>query len=214
LLGQHIYFYLNHPIRFVRIVGVVVAIDDINVKYTVLTLDDGSGATVELKIIRHVSGDLKLENALSNTYVDNVNVISESGTFEVMIDQQKIDIGTIIKAKGTISEFRAIKQLEMKRAWVVSTTNGEAHAWVEAATFKQQVLSVPWRLTSAEHRKIKEKIKSDKRNAKQYERLRQDHEEKRQEQRKARELHMAQREVKLESRRRKEEAMMNAGALI
>ena len=55
LPGQNIYFYLNHPIRFVRIVGVVVAIDDINLKYSALTLDDGSGATVELKIVRTTS---------------------------------------------------------------------------------------------------------------------------------------------------------------
>jgi hypothetical protein len=198
----------------VRIVGVVVAIDDINVKYTALTLDDGSGATVELKIIRRVAGDRDLESASSNTYVDNVNVISDFGTFEVMVGQQRIDIGTVLKAKGTISEFRAVKQLEMKRAWVVSTTNEEAQAWAEAAAFKQKVLSLPWRLTSAEHRKIKEKIKSDKNKAKEYERLKRDHERKKEEQRKAKELHTAQREVKLESRRRKEERMMNAGALI
>ena len=197
-----------------RVVGVIVAIDDVNVKYTVLTLDDGSGATIEMKIIRRVPGDQGSENAPSNTYMDNVNVISEFGVFEVMIGQQRIDIGTVIKAKGTISEFRAIKQLEMKRIWTVTTTDEEAQAWAEAATFKQQVLSVPWRLTSAEHRKIKEKIKSDKRKVKEYERLKRDHEKKREEHRKAKELHMAQREVKLESRRRKEEAMMNAGALV
>jgi hypothetical protein len=198
----------------VRIVGVIVAIDDINVKYTVLTLDDGSGATIEMKIIRRVPGDLNSENASSNTYVDNVNVISEFGVFEVMIGQERIDIGTVIKAKGTISEFRAVKQLEMKRVWIVSTTNEEAQAWAEAATFKQQILSVPWRLTSAEHRKIKEKIKADKRKVKEHERLKRDHEKKKEEHKKARELYMAQREVKLESRRRKEEAMMNAGALM
>jgi hypothetical protein len=214
LVGQHIYFHLNHPIRFVRIVGVVVAIDDINVKYTVLTLDDGSGATIEMKIIRRVPGDLNSENAPSNTHVDNVNVISEFGVFEVIIGQERIEIGTVIKAKGTISEFRAIKQLEMKRVWTVSTTNEEAQAWAEAASFKQKVLSVPWRLTSAEHRKIKDKIKSDKRKVKEREILKRDHEKKREEHRKAKELHMAQREIKLEARRRKEEAMMNAGALM
>lgn len=124
-----------------------------------------------------------------------------------------MDIGTVVKAKGTISEFRGVKQLDLKRIWRVTTTNAEAQAWIETVAFKQKVLSTPWRLTSMEHTKIKNDIKAERKKLQEYERRKAEHETKKKEQREAREAHLAQRETRLEMRRRKEEAMMNAGAL-
>ena len=214
LEGQHIYFYLNHPIRYVRLVGVVVAIDDINLKYTVLTIDDGSGTNVEVKIIRAIPDVHNPVDSSSNTAIENVNIISRFGIFEVMVDRQPLNIGTIIKAKCTISEFRDLKQLEMKRVWIVSDTNEEAQAWTETAAFKRKVLSVPWHISSAEHKRITKEIKMEQKRNREYEQVKMEHTTKRKEQKRARENHMAQREKRLEARRRKEEVMMNAGALI
>ncbi|KAF2110554.1 hypothetical protein BDV96DRAFT_615132 [Lophiotrema nucula] len=212
--SQNIYFYLNHPIRFVRIVGVVVAIDDINVKYTVLTVDDGSGATIEVKIVRLTPDVYNPVESPSNTVIENLDVISRFGVFEVTVDHQRLDIGTVIKAKCTLSEFRCVKQLELKRIWVVKTTDEEAKAWTETAAFKSEVLSKPWRLTSTEHKKITDDIKMGRKKAQEYERMKLEHEARRKEHRKAREEYLGKREVRLESRRRKEEIMMNAGALV
>lgn len=196
-----------------RIVGVVVAIDDINRKYTVLTLDDGSGASIEVKIIRLTPDIYNPVESPSNTMIDNVNIVSRLGVFDVSINEQQVDIGTVIKAKCTISEFRGQKQLEMKRVWIVKSTNEEARAWAETAAFKR-VLDVPWHISSSGHTKIKKEIKLERRKNLEYERRRTEHEAKRSEQRKARDEYMAKREVRLEARRRKEEIMMNAGALI
>jgi hypothetical protein len=131
-----------------------------------------------------------------------------------MVDDDEVDIGTVIKVKCTISEFRDLKQLEMKRVWRVSTTDEEAHAWAETAAFKREVLSAPWRISSAEHKRIKKEISTEKRKNQERERLKAEHEVAKKEHRKEREEYMAKREVKLEARRRKEEVMMNAGALI
>jgi hypothetical protein len=196
------------------VVGVVVAIDDINVKYSALTLDDGSGATVELKLVRTFPGEQVLKSPLSNTTVSNVNVISQFGVFEVTIDHCKLDIGTVLKAKGTISEFRGLKQLELKRVQIVSTTDEEAQAWAETAAFKAEVLAIPWRITSAQHGEIKRKIKAEKKKAKDYDRRIREYELKKAEHEVARAAYRAQKEVKREARRRREEAMMNAGALL
>jgi hypothetical protein len=190
-----------------------VAIDDINVKYTVLTVDDGSGANVEVKIVRLTPGIYDASKCPSNTTVDNVHIVSKLGVFELTVDRQQVDIGTTIKAKCTISEFRGAKQLEMKRAWIVSTTNEEAQAWAETAAFKREVLSRPWHISSTEHKRIRKEIKMEQRKAQEYETLKAEHEVKKEERRQAREEYMAQREAKLETRRRKEEVMMNAGAL-
>jgi hypothetical protein len=152
--------------------------------------------------------------ASTKTTMTNVEVISQFGVFEVMVDNQKLDIGTVVKAKGTISEFRGIKQLDLKRIWVVTTTDEEAQAWAETAAFKQEVLSKPWHLTFADKKKIKTNEKMEKKKMKEYQRRKAEHEIKKEEQRQAREVYLAEREKKLEIRRRREEVMMNAGALM
>lgn len=213
--GQHLYFHLNHPIRFVRLVGVVVAIEDINVKYTVLTIDDGSGATIDLTIARLTPDVYNPVESPSNTVISNVNVVNEPGVFKVVIDDHhSIEIGTVVKAKGTISEFRGRKQIDLKRAWVVATTNEEVLAWAETAQYKEKVLSKPWRLSSAEHKMITAEMKAERRKVRQYEREKEAYDIKKREQIKAREEYLAKREAKYEARRLKEEKMMNQGALI
>lgn len=197
-----------------RLVGVIVAIDDINARYTVLTIDDGSGATIELKIVRVPLAENNLVDVCANTTIGNVSVVSRLGVFEVMVDDQPVDIGTVVKVKGTISEFRGVKQLDLKRIWVVATTDEEAQAWAEAAAYKKDILSKPWRLTSAEHKQITDQIKASKKKSKEYERHVREYEAKKEIQRKEREAHIKKRDAKWEMRRRKEEVMMNAGALI
>lgn len=205
---------MNHPIRFVRLVGVIVAIDDINASYTVLTIDDGSGATIELKIVRMLPVERNPLDSSSATTIDNVNIISRLGVFEVLVNNHILDIGTVIKAKGTLSEFRGIKQVDLKRAWVVSSTDEEARAWTETALFKQTVLSEPWHLSSAQRKEVKIQMKKEKKKEQEYVRRKAEYQSKKNEQREAKELYLIQKEARDEVKRRKEEVMMNSGALI
>ena len=207
-LGQNIYFHLNHPIRFVRVVGVVVAIDDINLMLS------GAGATVELKIVRNSPEAQGAKFPTSTTTISNVNVISQFGVFEITVDHRSLDIGTVLKAKGTISEFRGVKQLELKRVQIVASTDEESQAWAETAAFKSTVLSIPWRITSAQHSEIKARIKADKKQAKEYDKRIRDYQVKKAEYEAKKAVHERQKELKREARRRKEEAMMNVGSLI
>lgn len=208
------YFYLNHPIRYIYLVGVVVAIDDINLRYTTLTIDDGSGATLEVKITRLAPEMYNPVDSPSNTEVDNLNVFSRLGQFDITVDDQIVDIGTTIKVKGTISEFRGFKQLDLKRIWVVTTTNEEVRFWHALATFKNDVLGRKWHLSKTEGENIKKERKMEQRKARDYERQKAIHEAKKAEQRKARAEYLAMKEAKFEMRRRKEETIMNAGALV
>jgi hypothetical protein len=191
-----------------------VAIDDVNLRYTVLTIDDGSGANIELKIVRMPQEGKNPIDTSSRTEIDNLQVISRSGVFEVTVDQQPLDIGSVLKAKCTISEFRGVKQLELKRVSIVKTTDEEARAWTETAAFRQKVLARPWHISSSEHKKIKHDIKTEKKRQQEYDRRKAEYEAKKEEQRLAREVYYEQREKKLEVRRRREEVVMNAGALI
>ncbi|KAK3210062.1 hypothetical protein GRF29_44g1522533 [Pseudopithomyces chartarum] len=210
----HTYFYLNHPIRYIHLVGVVVAINDINPRYATLTLDDGSGATIEARIKRSAPDLPNPLDTSSKTQVDNLNVLSRLGQFDITVDGKPVDIGTVIKAKGTVSEFRGSKQLDLKRIWIVSTTNQEVNFWTDLALFKSQVLGKKWHLSKPEGERIKRERKAEQRRLQEYERQKAVHEAKKAEHRKARADHLAQREARVEMRRRKEEMIMNAGALL
>jgi hypothetical protein len=130
------------------------------------------------------------------------------------VDGKPVDIGTAIKAKGTVSEFRGSKQLDLKRIWIVSTTNQEVNFWTDLALFKSQVLGKKWHLSKSEGERIKRERKAEQRRLQEYERQKAVHETKKAEHRKARADHLAQREARVEMRRRKEEMIMNAGALL
>jgi len=56
---QYIHFHLNHPIRFVYLCGVVTEIEYLNNWFTLITLDDGSGASVECKIVHALNREQK-----------------------------------------------------------------------------------------------------------------------------------------------------------
>ncbi|KAL9094446.1 MAG: hypothetical protein Q9165_003296 [Trypethelium subeluteriae] len=173
---QKLYFWINHPIRFVRVVGPIVAIDDINPKYTILTLDDGSGATLGVKIIRRQLEDA--DNPVDcpdNTAVANLNVVSSVGVFELALAGDLLDIGTVVKVKGTLEEFRGVKQLELKRISIVKTTDEEVKAWNELAQFRKNILSEPWQLSNREIKQLEEDVAARRRKDEQHSRRKREH---------------------------------------
>jgi len=62
-------------------------------------------------------------------------------------DLEDVSLHSIIKAKGSLGEFRGNKQLLLRRVSVLRDTNDEVNAWTEAIKFKKNVLSKPWHLT-------------------------------------------------------------------
>ena len=130
--GQNVYFHLNHPIQFVRIVGLIVDIEIRSNKFILITIDDSSGACIEVKTeLRSIAQDDQAEYP-SNTAVDSLDVILTWGVPNLLINKAQADIGTVVKFKGTIDKFRNVRQLKLERAWIVKDTNEEAKAWSEA----------------------------------------------------------------------------------
>ncbi|KKY14846.1 putative ob-fold nucleic acid binding domain [Diplodia seriata] len=235
------FFHLNHPIRFVRLVGTVVAVEDLGPRFALLTLDDGSGATLELKITRLTSGNNAAAAAApgnsnsnsapgtttptttSNTTVPNLTVHTAIGLFSVLTtNNTPINIGTTLKAKCTLGTFRNTIQGVLQRCWVLgstsSSTRAEAEAWRDTAAFMRSVLARPWVLDGEERRRL------DGRMAKEERRRREEEgraERKRVERARRKEEFLRERgerrrvyEEKVELRRRKEEVLMNKGALV
>ncbi|KAI4289349.1 MAG: hypothetical protein L6R35_001376, partial [Caloplaca aegaea] len=161
--GQNTYFHLNHPIRWVRLVGLIVALDVYPNRLT-MTLDDSSGLTIDVFCRKATSG--AAAPAVSNTTVECPGAITHNYDAKpadgdlifttnegYKVDLKGFDIGSVVKVKGGISEFRGEKQITLERICtscsknqlycftlcadsnrpvaLVRTTNEEASAWTE-----------------------------------------------------------------------------------
>lgn len=211
--GQQIYFHLNHPIQFVCLVGLLVDVKIFSGKRIILALDDGSGASVEVKTeLRAVRpGD----NALypSNTVVDNLDVKWIMNVEELSVDKTPVPIGTCIKVKGTIDTFRNERQLKLERIRIVPHTAAEVRAWEETALWKCDVLSKPWVLTHAQRQEIDARLLNQERREREREREKMALEAKKKSLDAEHEAKKLRHLKKKEIRRRAEEVVLNHGAL-
>ncbi|KAK7631885.1 hypothetical protein IWX47DRAFT_788579 [Phyllosticta citricarpa] len=203
------FYYLNHPIRFVRLVGTVVAIEAPFPRFVLLTLDDGSGATIEVKIQRLLPDQLdETGTHETNTTLSNVRVESSIGVFDVYVDGILVDIGTVLRASCTLDSFRKVNQLLLERCSVIKNTADEARNWTATAAYMRDVLAGPWVLTA------KEKAKLDDRHSREQQEKRDKEERAKAEWYRLRDERRRANEEKLERRRQREEVLMNRGALL
>jgi len=159
--GQNVYFTLNHPIQYIYLCGLVVQIDLAPgagaSKYALITLDDGSGRVIEVKIARRQTQLDEDAVYPSNTLINNVNVWVNMALASVYVDGEALSIGSIIKVKGTITVFRE-RQIELKRIFRVRDTNEEAAFWTSLAKWRREVLSKPWVLAQEQKAKVDAEI--------------------------------------------------------
>ena len=60
------------------------------------------------------------------------------------VDLQNVEIGSVVKIKGGIREFRGQRQISLERLSIVRSTAEETAAWAENSTFRREVLDRPW----------------------------------------------------------------------
>lgn len=211
LPGQNVYFHKNHPIRYVYLCGLIQQIDLAPgagaSKYVLLSLDDGSGCVIEVKIFRRQNPGQNGEVFPSNTTVDNLDVQETwGGLASLLVDRKPVHVGSVLKVKGTISSFRQ-RQIDLKRVFVVKDTNEEAAFWAGVAEHRRRVLSRPWALTEDDMRAIDRSIEDEERK-----------ERERKKEKKAKlakyEERKARSEEKREKQRRRVAEVLDAGALV
>jgi hypothetical protein len=136
-IGQSIYFHLNHPIKWVRLTGVIVAVDHYAPR-VVFTLDDSSGLNIEV---------ICKAPPLWSPYLDPTNITADaSKDYYVSPDGPKlngIDVGSVVKVKGGLSMWNNAMQIVLKSI-VRIDTNEEAKCWNDVSRFKRDVLQLPW----------------------------------------------------------------------
>ena len=116
--GQNIYFHLNHPIKWIRLVGVIVAFDELPTRWIML-LDDSSGALIEVTCGRPTPP--KTTTSPNDHNIPSASMAKSTMALEGVtstgrpIDLNGIDIGTVVKVKGKIGSFRGEKQMHLER---------------------------------------------------------------------------------------------------
>ncbi|KAJ5496000.1 hypothetical protein N7539_001116 [Penicillium diatomitis] len=235
--GQSIFFYKNHPIRFVCVVGVIIARTDVT-RRTILTLDDSSGTTLEICVLHadpktRDNAHAQMETMHDLPSIPNINgsyqspITSGSGprsltqvqthtmrpehvsaTDGTILDISSLQPGMRVKVKGTLSQFRSTMQLNLERFTLVRDTNAEMQFVDQRLRFLVEVLAVPWTLSPEEIAQCRaDAERGEVKVLKQRERA--ERRVKRQAEREARDYYHIQKRYEREERKRAKEALLS-----
>ncbi|KEF51653.1 uncharacterized protein A1O9_12288 [Exophiala aquamarina CBS 119918] len=160
--GGLLLFYLNHPIQFVQVVGVVVVFEEYFEKFWLFTLDDSSGATLDVccpkpekkanegggKLGSHVNkaprrsvGEQQATDSARTCDNEDPDVVAQRSLHATLA---RLDIGTVVQAKGIITTFRSVRQLELIRLSIIPTTSHELSLISSRSQFLASTLSKAW----------------------------------------------------------------------
>ena len=113
--GQNLFFHLNHPIKWIRLVGVIVAIDFYPTRWIAL-LDDSSGATIEITCGRSTPAPTTSLAKDTSTQLSGFEASGKGVTATGRaVDLSGVDIGTVVKVKGGVGSFREVRQMLLER---------------------------------------------------------------------------------------------------
>ncbi|CAM1501906.1 Fc.00g038900.m01.CDS01 [Cosmosporella sp. VM-42] len=151
--GESFFFYKSLPIKWVRIVGIVVAVDD----YTgrrVYTVDDSSGACIECMLTIPIPPKEADDVSQKGDPVQKA-LIEAAKPPPVPQRYVDIDVGSVVDVKGGLSIFRDEKQIDIEKLTAVKSTAEEVALWEKKARFRKDVLNKPWVLSNKEIRRCR-----------------------------------------------------------
>ncbi|KAL5336458.1 hypothetical protein BJX70DRAFT_389982 [Aspergillus crustosus] len=166
---QGLFFYKNHPIRFVNVLGLILTRVDVP-RRTIITLDDSTGATIDVVILKKEdsasSGAIpvaasKASNANENDDNDNEDKqqtqreTHQSATTNTPLNITPLTPGKLVQIKGTLSIFRSTMQINLERFFPVRDTNAEMRFLEARDKFFVRTLSVPWVLGKEEVERLR-----------------------------------------------------------
>ncbi|RSM07379.1 hypothetical protein CDV31_008653 [Fusarium ambrosium] len=149
--GENFYFYGNLPIKWVRIVGVVVAIDDYAGR-RVYTVDDSSGACIECTILMSAPQE-GVDSAATATDAAPKKVDANPLATTALL--ANINVGSVVDVKGGISTFREERQLNIEKMVPLRGTAQEVALWEKRIKFQSEVLEKPWVLRNRDIRRCR-----------------------------------------------------------
>ncbi|KAG8531066.1 uncharacterized protein KY384_004423 [Bacidia gigantensis] len=66
------------------------------------------------------------------------------------LDLAGVDVGTVVKLKGSIGTWWGNRQIKLERIWILHTTSQEVSAWSETVAFHTDILRKPWMISEEE----------------------------------------------------------------
>ncbi|OLN85333.1 Protein stn1 [Colletotrichum chlorophyti] len=152
---QDFYFYKNLPIKWVRIVGIVVAVDNFPGR-RVFTVDDSSGACIECVVT------LKMPSSTAHASPH------ANGFFGVNRPQPQppgdcvdVGVGTVVDIKGGLKMFHDEMQIKIEKVKSLKSTEQEVALWERRTQFRNEVLLQPWVLSAKQIRRCKKEEMRD-----------------------------------------------------
>ena len=160
--GQDIYFCKNHPLRWVRVCGIVVAVDDYK-DVRIYTIDDGSGRNIECVVARLPQGQVQTTTAGNGNEKGNMMCVSKPGEQRKRVvtdpmpsniqEGDEVKVGTALDVKGTIKLFWDERQIRIGRMTILRDLGDEIEVWEKRNDFWETVLSKAWVLDQRTVRK-------------------------------------------------------------
>ena len=117
--GSRTYFYLNYPIKFVQLTGVIIALERLEHRW-IFAIDDSSGEAVNIICACSLPYQRSIRNETSNKILDEEDITLETrrlGTTAAgsFVDLTNFDIGQVVKVKGFINVYRDEKQISLEK---------------------------------------------------------------------------------------------------
>lgn len=110
--APQVLFFLNHPIQFVQVAGVVVNFEEHFQKFWLLTIDDSSGETVDVICKKPEEDDAaatKAADLVRQVFRDEQDDAEAALRVEARklteVMRSSVAVGTILQVKGTITLF-------------------------------------------------------------------------------------------------------------
>lgn len=147
-IGENFFFYRNLPIKWVRVVGIVVAIEQF-FNRRLYTIDDSSGRNIIAVTTPPAPAKSKNESTVGEQRTDKDADAQEADPYA------DIDVGMVVDVKGSVSSFRNEHQINIERMTVVRSTAQEVVLWEKRAKFRREVLDVPWVLRDKDVRRCR-----------------------------------------------------------
>ncbi|KAK8085123.1 hypothetical protein PG997_006394 [Apiospora hydei] len=155
---KYVFFHLNHPIYWVRIVGVVVAIDSFYSR-RIYTIDDSSGACIECCVT--LPPPDKTSAPTASTTTTNNNNINPLLPPPPPDPYPGIDTGLVVEIKGSLTLFRNQPQIDVTKMAHLRSTSAEVAFWGKIRAFREGMLASPWFVDAGTVRRLKRENEKD-----------------------------------------------------
>ncbi|KAF4965128.1 hypothetical protein FSARC_7045, partial [Fusarium sarcochroum] len=155
---ENFFFHGNIPIKWVRIVGLVVAIDEFWGR-RVFTIDDSSGACIECIIaVTASTGEDGSATKMGEAASEKVDADGNKAPNPIPDD---IDVGCVVNVRAYLSTFRDERQLTIFDMVILQTTEEEIKLWKKRVEWQSDVLQKPWILRNRDIRRCRKEAEQD-----------------------------------------------------